>query len=134
MIMMTDPQFLLLDIAKSLLCNPTLLLVDEPSVGLLSPLIAKNIYKELLTLKAEGRTILLVDQDVRSAIAVADVVVVLELGRVKTHGTGENFEGQLSEADLCRKVAQKQDVTAACWNIPLRPASDQHCFVKKGCL
>ena len=86
----------ILDIAKALLCNPSLLLVDEPSVGL-SPLIAQNIYEELLALKAEGRTILLVDQDVRSAMAVADEVYVLDLGAVKTHGTKENFEGQLGD-------------------------------------
>jgi len=86
----------ILDIAKALLCNPTLLLVDEPSVGL-SPLIAQEIYEELLALKAEGRTILLVDQDVRSAMAVADEVYVLDLGAVKTHGTKENFEGQLGD-------------------------------------
>ncbi len=86
----------ILDIAKSLLCNPTLLLVDEPSVGL-SPLIAQNIYEELLELKAEGRTILLVDQDVRSAMAIADEVYVLDLGSVKTHGAKENFEGQLGD-------------------------------------
>jgi branched-chain amino acid transport system ATP-binding protein len=86
----------ILDIAKALLCNPTLLLVDEPSVGL-SPLIAQNIYEELQALKAEGRTILLVDQDVRSAMAIADEVYVLDLGAVKTHGTKENFEGQLGD-------------------------------------
>ena len=86
----------ILDIAKALLCNPTLLLVDEPSVGL-SPLIAQNIYRELLALKSEGRTILLVDQDVRSAMAIADEVYVLDLGAVKTHGTKENFEGQLGD-------------------------------------
>ena len=86
----------ILDIAKALLCNPTLLLVDEPSVGL-SPLIAQTIYEELLSLKSEGHTILLVDQDVRSAMAIADEVYVLDLGSVKTHGTKENFEGQLGD-------------------------------------
>jgi branched-chain amino acid transport system ATP-binding protein len=86
----------ILDIAKALLCNPTLLLVDEPSVGL-SPLIAQNIYDAILALKTEGRTILLVDQDVRSAMAIADEVYVLDLGAVKTHGTKENFEGQLGD-------------------------------------
>ncbi len=86
----------ILDIAKSLLCNPTLLLVDEPSVGL-SPLIAQNIYQELLALKTEGHTILLVDQDVRSAMAIADEVYVLDLGTVKTHGAREEFEGQLGD-------------------------------------
>jgi branched-chain amino acid transport system ATP-binding protein len=86
----------ILDIAKSLLCDPGLLLVDEPSVGL-SPLFARSIYAELQALKAEGRTILLVDQDVRSAMAIADQVYVLDLGAVKTHGTKEDFEGQLGD-------------------------------------
>jgi len=69
---------------------------QRASVGL-SPLIAQNIYEELLALKAEGRTILLVDQDVWSAMAIADEVYVLDLGSVKTHGTKENFEGQLGD-------------------------------------
>lgn len=86
----------ILDIAKSLLCNPSLLLVDEPSVGL-SPLVAQSIYEELQALKAEGRTILLVDQDVRSAMSVADAVYVLDLGCVKTHGTRADFETQLGD-------------------------------------
>ena len=86
----------ILDIAKSPLSNPMLLLVDESSVGL-SPLIAKSIYEELLALKAEGRTILLVDQDVRSAMAVADYAYVLDLGRVKIHGKKEEFEGRLGD-------------------------------------
>ena len=75
-----------------------------------SPLIAQNIYAELLTLKEEGRTILLVDQDVRSAMAIADEVYVLDLGAVKTHGTKENFEGQLGR---CRqKLAHIGDTFA----------------------
>jgi branched-chain amino acid transport system ATP-binding protein len=86
----------ILDVAKSLLNNPALLLVDEPSVGL-SPLVAQSIYAELMALKNEGRTILLVDQDVRSAMAIADEVYVLDLGQVKTHGTKSEFEGQLGD-------------------------------------
>lgn len=86
----------ILDVAKSLLSNPALLLVDEPSVGL-SPLVAQSIYAELMALKNEGRTILLVDQDVRSAMAIADEVYVLDLGQVKTSGTKAEFEGQLGD-------------------------------------
>lgn len=86
----------ILDIAKALLTNPSLLLVDEPSVGL-SPLMAQVIYTELLSLREEGRTILLVDQDVRSAMKIADYVYVLELGRVKAHGPRKDFEGKLGE-------------------------------------
>ena len=86
----------ILDIAKSLLSNPSLLLVDEPAVGL-SPIIAQDIYSELRALKREGRSILLVDQDVRSAMEIADEVYVLELGQVKVCGKRDEFEGQLGD-------------------------------------
>jgi len=86
----------ILDIAKSLLSNPSLLLVDEPTVGL-SPLVARTIYSELEALKEEGRTILLVDQDVRSAMKIADYVYVLDLGKVQVNGSREAFEGKLGE-------------------------------------
>jgi branched-chain amino acid transport system ATP-binding protein len=86
----------ILDIAKSLLSNPSLLLVDEPAVGL-SPIIAQDIYSELRALKREGRSILLVDQDVRSAMEIADEVYVLELGQVKACGKRDEFEGQLGD-------------------------------------
>ena len=86
----------ILDIAKSLLSNPSLLLVDEPTVGL-SPLVAQTIYSELKALKEEGRTILLVDQDVRSAMKIADYVYVLDLGKVQVNGSREAFEGKLGE-------------------------------------
>ncbi len=86
----------ILDIAKSLMTDPSLLLIDEPSVGL-APIIAADIYDQLRALKAEGRTILLVDQDVRSAMEIADEIYVLDLGNVKTHGTRADFEGKLSD-------------------------------------
>jgi branched-chain amino acid transport system ATP-binding protein len=86
----------ILDIAKSLLANPSLLLVDEPTVGL-SPLVAQTIYSELQALKGEGRTILLVDQDVRSAMKIADYVYVLDLGKVQVNGSRAAFEGKLGE-------------------------------------
>ncbi len=86
----------ILDIAKALITDPGLLLVDEPSVGL-SPLVAAMIYDALAALKSEGRTILLVDQDVRSAMEIADDVYVLELGKVKAHGERREFDGRLGE-------------------------------------
>jgi branched-chain amino acid transport system ATP-binding protein len=86
----------ILDIAKSLLSDPSLLLVDEPAVGL-SPIIAQDIYSELRVLKREGRSILLVDQDVRSAMEIADEVYVLELGQVKACGKRDEFEEQLGD-------------------------------------
>jgi branched-chain amino acid transport system ATP-binding protein len=82
------------EIARLLVSNPRVLLIDEPSVGL-SPIVASQVYKELTALKAEGRTILLVDQDVRAAIHVADYVYVLSSGRNDIEGDRSAFEGDL---------------------------------------
>jgi branched-chain amino acid transport system ATP-binding protein len=82
------------EIARLLVANPSVLLIDEPSVGL-SPIVASQVYNELLALKAEGRTILLVDQDVRAAIRIADYVYVLSSGRNDVEGDRAAFEGDL---------------------------------------
>jgi branched-chain amino acid transport system ATP-binding protein len=82
------------EIARLLVPNPSVLLIDEPSVGL-SPIVAKQVYDELVAFKREGRTILLVDQDVRAAIGVADYVYVLNSGRNDIEGDRAAFEGNL---------------------------------------
>ena len=82
------------EIARLLVSNPSILLIDEPSVGL-SPVIAQQVYKELVALRAEGHTILLVDQDVRAAIRIADYVYVLNSGKNDIEGDRAAFEGDL---------------------------------------
>lgn len=82
------------EIARLLVPNPSVLLIDEPSVGL-SPIVASQVYQELLALKTEGRTIVLVDQDVRAAIRIADYVYVLSSGRNDVEGDRAAFEGDL---------------------------------------
>jgi branched-chain amino acid transport system ATP-binding protein len=82
------------EIARLMVSNPNILLIDEPSVGL-SPLIATQVYKELTALKGEGRTILLVDQDVRAAIKIADYVYVLNSGKNDIEGDRSAFQGDL---------------------------------------
>ena len=82
------------EIARLIICDPKVLLVDEPSVGL-SPIVAAQVYRGLEALKAEGRTILLVDQDVRAAIKIADYVYVLNSGRNDVKGDRSAFEGDL---------------------------------------
>ena len=82
------------EIARLLMANPTVLLIDEPSVGL-APNIARQIYHELKNFRDEGRTILLVDQDVRAAIRIADYVYVLNSGKNDIEGDRSSFEGDL---------------------------------------
>jgi branched-chain amino acid transport system ATP-binding protein len=75
----------MLAIARALMSRPRLLLLDEPSLGL-APLMVERIFATIASLKASGRTILLVEQNVHHALDVADRVYVLETGRVTLDG------------------------------------------------
>jgi branched-chain amino acid transport system ATP-binding protein len=91
----------MLTISRALLCRPRLLLLDEPSLGL-APVIVDGIFDALAELHAEGVTILLVEQNVRRVLQVADRVYVFRTGEVGLSGTREelsDFE-RLSEAYL----------------------------------
>jgi branched-chain amino acid transport system ATP-binding protein len=81
----------MLAIARSLLSNPKLLLMDEPSIGL-APRVKKKIFNAILQIKAEGKTILLVEQDAVLAMAVSDTIHVLEEGKIEMRGTKEELE------------------------------------------
>jgi branched-chain amino acid transport system ATP-binding protein len=70
---------------RALMAEPRLLLLDEPSMGL-APMLVEEIFEIIAGLKAEGRTILLVEQNARAALAVADTATVLESGRVALSG------------------------------------------------
>ncbi|MBV8837340.1 MAG: ABC transporter ATP-binding protein [Alphaproteobacteria bacterium] len=78
----------MLAIGRALIARPRLLLLDEPSLGL-APKIVTRIFQTLRELKAEGKTILLVEQNARQALQVADRGYVLERGRIAFSGTGE---------------------------------------------
>jgi branched-chain amino acid transport system ATP-binding protein len=84
----------MVEIARLLMSDPKIMLIDEPSVGL-APNIAGQVYRELAMFREEGRTILLVDQDVRSAIRIADYVYVLNSGKNDVEGDRSAFEGDL---------------------------------------
>jgi branched-chain amino acid transport system ATP-binding protein len=76
--------------------DPTVMLVDEPSAGL-AKLLSEEVYQMLVNLKESGITILLVDQEIRQALKIADYVYVLELGHNKYEGPVDQFT---SPADL----------------------------------
>lgn len=80
----------MVDLGRALMSNPEMLLVDEPTAGL-APNLAGEMYDRLISLSEEGRTILLVDQNIRKAIEVSDYVYALELGKNKTQGPKEEF-------------------------------------------
>jgi branched-chain amino acid transport system ATP-binding protein len=75
----------MLAIGRALLARPRLLMLDEPSLGL-APLIVAEVFRIIADLKAQGSTILLVEQNARRALAVADTAYVLEGGRITRSG------------------------------------------------
>jgi branched-chain amino acid transport system ATP-binding protein len=80
----------MLAIGRALVARPRLLLFDEPSLGL-APKIVSQIFRTLRELKNEGKTILLVEQNARQALRVADYGYVLERGRIVYSGSGEEL-------------------------------------------
>ncbi len=77
----------MLAIGRALMAAPRLLLLDEPSLGL-APIVVQSIFRVIRELHRRGVTILLVEQNVRQALAVADRGYVLSGGRVILAGTG----------------------------------------------
>jgi branched-chain amino acid transport system ATP-binding protein len=77
----------MLAIGRALMQDPKLIMFDEPSLGL-SPLLVQEMFKIIRELSRQGRTILLVEQNVRQALKIADYSYVLENGRVVHRGTG----------------------------------------------
>ena len=75
----------MLAIARGLMATPTILMFDEPSLGL-SPLFTQNLFEIIRALKKEGLTMLLVEQNVQLALAVADFAYVLDRGKVAIEG------------------------------------------------
>ena len=76
----------MLAIGRALMGNPRVLLMDEPSEGL-APLIVAEVGRTLLRLKREGQSILLVEQNIKLALDLADEVVILNTGRVAFSGS-----------------------------------------------
>ncbi|MGD9029829.1 MAG: ABC transporter ATP-binding protein [Anaerolineae bacterium] len=81
----------MVEVGRVMMTDPKLILVDEPTAGL-ALMLARDIYDLLVQLKEEGITILLVDQNIRQAISIADYVYVLELGRNRHEGPREEFD------------------------------------------
>ena len=80
----------MLAIARALLLNPKLLMLDEPSQGL-APLIVADVFRIVVAARQEGLSILLVEQNVRVAVEIADRAYVLDDGRVVYEGAARDF-------------------------------------------
>jgi branched-chain amino acid transport system ATP-binding protein len=76
----------MLAIGRALMAQPKVMLLDEPSMGL-APVIVQEVFRTIRRLKAEGMTMLLVEQFARAALEVADYAYVMERGRIAIEGT-----------------------------------------------
>ncbi|MBI2468523.1 MAG: ABC transporter ATP-binding protein [Candidatus Rokubacteria bacterium] len=89
----------MLAIGRALMARPSVLLLDEPSMGL-SPILVETIFQIVQDINRQGTTILLVEQNARMALRVAHRGYVIQTGRIVLHDTGAN----LLRSDLVRKT------------------------------
>lgn len=89
----------MLAMARALMAKPKIMLMDEPSMGL-SPLLVKEIFRIIQDINRRGTTVLLVEQNARMALAIADRAYVLETGKIILEGTG----AELAASEQVRKA------------------------------
>ena len=89
----------MLAMSRALMSHPKLMMLDEPSMGL-APLLVDQIFAIIKELHRSGTTILLVEQNARKALQVADRAYVLETGSITLSGTGQ----ELASSDEVRKA------------------------------
>ncbi|MDR1795281.1 MAG: ABC transporter ATP-binding protein [Erysipelotrichaceae bacterium] len=89
----------MLAIGRALMAKPKLLLLDEPSMGL-APILVKEIFSIITSIHESGTTVLLVEQNARMALSIADRGYVMETGRLVLQGTGK----ELAESAQVQKV------------------------------
>jgi branched-chain amino acid transport system ATP-binding protein len=80
----------IMEMASALLLDPKIVLLDEPSLGL-SPLMVAQVFETIQRINSEGRTVIMVEQNAKQALQIAHHAVVLELGRKRLEGTGQEI-------------------------------------------
>lgn len=80
----------MLAVGRAIMSSPKLLMMDEPSLGL-APLVVKMIFEIIRAINKEGTTVLLIEQNAKAALEVADYGYVLETGRILFHGPGKSL-------------------------------------------
>ncbi|CAA2108330.1 ABC transporter ATP-binding protein [Variovorax paradoxus] len=96
----------MLAVGRALMSRPTLLMLDEPSLGL-APLVVQEIFRTVDALRATGVTILLVEQNARAALEVADSGYVLEMGSVSLEGEAKQLAVDSRVIDTYLGAAKK---------------------------
>ncbi len=99
----------MLAIGRALMSRPKLLFLDEPSLGL-SPILVKEIFEIIKTINAEGVTILLVEQNARMALSIADVGLILESGRFVMKGKAADLMQDKDVKEFYMGVSSQESV------------------------
>jgi branched-chain amino acid transport system ATP-binding protein len=94
----------MLAIGRSLMSRPELMMLDEPSMGL-APLVIKTIFSAIISLRSQGKTILVVEQNAKAILKIADRGYVMETGSLVLEGTGAEL---LSNRDVQRAYLGKE--------------------------
>lgn len=96
----------MLAVARSLMSQPKIMMLDEPSLGL-APIIVQEIFEILKKINEEGTTILLIEQNANMALKIADQAYVMETGRIAMEGSGEALlrNDEIQSAYLGKKKA-----------------------------
>ena len=96
----------MLAMGRALMSKPKLVMMDEPSTGL-APLIVKEIFQVIVRLREEGKTVLLVEQNAKAALAISDRGYVLETGRVIVQGPADDL---LANQDVQRAYLGREKI------------------------
>lgn len=98
----------MLAVGRALMIKPKVIMMDEPSLGL-APILVKDIFDIIKMLNDEGNTILLIEQNAKKALEVADYAYVLETGELKLEGAGRELlsDSRVQEAYLGEAVGKK---------------------------
>jgi branched-chain amino acid transport system ATP-binding protein len=102
----------MLAMGRALMARPSLLMLDEPSLGL-APLIVRELFATIARLRAAGTAILLVEQNARAALDIADHGYVLEGGRVALQGTSSSLAADPRVVESYLGARSLSDMTAA---------------------
>jgi branched-chain amino acid transport system ATP-binding protein len=98
----------MLAVGRAMMSRPTLLMLDEPSLGL-APLVVKEIFRTIDTLRKTGVTTLLVEQNARAALEAADDGYVLEMGEIALSGPAQDLATDPRVIDTYLGAARKKD-------------------------
>lgn len=96
----------MLAIARAMLRKPRLLMLDEPSLGL-APMVAKDVYQALVKIREAGTTILLVEQNAKMALGIADYGYIMESGRIVLEGTCDDLSANQDVQELYLGVGRE---------------------------